>query len=141
MLARRTWPQRPKFVQGSLEPVENLAPLPSPFLSGVFLNVILRISPFFLWCVPERLFVAGNTFLSLLSLSLPLPFFPSRFPLFTLFLGRPWMLSSWLGAFLFGVSLDACAVAGNTFASFSPSFSFPPPLPPLSSRVAYLQAN
>ena len=51
MLARRTWPQRPKFVQGSLEPVENLAPLPSPFLSGVFLNVILRISPFFLWCL------------------------------------------------------------------------------------------
>ena len=43
--------------------------------------------------------------------------------------------------FLFGVSLDACAVAGNTFASFSPSFSFPPPLPPLSSRAAYLQAK
>ena len=27
------------------------------------------------------------------------------------------------------MSLDACAVAGNTFASFSPSFSLPPPLP------------
>ena len=74
------------------------SPFPSPFflslLSGVFLNGILRISPLFLWCVPGRLFVAGNTFLSLLSLSLPLSFFPSLFPLFTLFLGCPWMLSS-----------------------------------------------
>ena len=78
-----------------MEPVENLAPLlplPSLFLSllsGMFLNVILRISPFFLWCVPGRLFVAGNTFLSL-----PLSFFPSLFPLFALFRGRSWMLSS-----------------------------------------------
>ena len=38
--------------------------------------------------------------------------------------------------FLFGVSLDACAVAGNTFASFSPSFSFSSSsLPSLPSRV------
>ena len=43
--------------------------------------------------------------------------------------------------FLFGVSLDACAVAGNTFTSFSPSFFSPPPLPSPTSRVAYLQAN
>ena len=48
----------------------------------------------FLWCVAGRLFVAGNTILSLLSLSLPLSFFPSLFPLFALFLGCPWMLSS-----------------------------------------------
>ena len=80
---------------GELNPPSS--PFPPPFLSllsGVFLNEILRISPFLLWCVPGRLFVAGNTFLSLLSPSLPLSFFPSRFPLFTLFLGRPWMLSS-----------------------------------------------
>ena len=74
-----------------------LLPLPFPFLSllsGVFLNGILRSSPLFPWCVPGRSFVAGNTFLSLLSLSLPLSFFPSLFPLFSLFLGCPWMLSS-----------------------------------------------
>ena len=39
------------------------------------------------------------------------------------------------------MSLDACAVAGNTFTSFSPSFFSPPPLPSPTSRVAYLQAN
>ena len=87
----RTWSQRPKFVQGSLEPVASLVPPPSPFpplflslLFGVFLNGILRITPFFLWCVPGRLFVAGNTCLFLFS---PLPFSPSLFlsffPLFT----------------------------------------------------------
>ena len=60
-------------------------PFPSPFLSlllGAFLNGILRIAPFFLWCVPGRLFVAGNTclfsffsspFLSLSLSSLPTP--------------------------------------------------------------------
>ena len=35
------------------------------------------------------------------------------------------------------MSLDACAVAGNTFASFSPSFSFPPPLPPFLARGVF----
>ena len=80
--ASRTWSQRPKLVQGSLEPVGTLAPLlplPSPFLSllfGAFLNGILRISPFFLWRVPGRLFVAGSTCLFLFS---PLPFSPSLF--------------------------------------------------------------
>ena len=80
--ASRTWSQRPKFVQGSLEPVASLVPPPSPslpFLSllfGVFLNGRLRITPFFLWCVPGRLFVAGNTCLFLFS---PLPFSPSLF--------------------------------------------------------------
>ena len=64
------------------------------FAFWVFLNGIFRISLLFLWCVRGRLFVAGNTFLSFLSLSLPLSFFPSLFPLFTLFLGCPWMLSS-----------------------------------------------
>ena len=68
-----------------------LSPPPFPFpplflslLFGVFLNGILRITPFFLWCVPGRLFVAGNTCLFLFS---PLPFSPSLFlsffPLFT----------------------------------------------------------
>ena len=46
---------------------------------------------------------------------------------------------SW-GTFLFGVSLDACVVAGSTFSFLS--FSFLPPLPPLPfSRAACLQAN
>ena len=61
-------------------------PLPSPFLSllfGAFLNGLLRITPFFLWCVPGRLFVAGNTclfsFLSSPFLSLSLSFFLSFF--------------------------------------------------------------
>ena len=100
-----TWSQRPKFVQGSLEPVASLVPPPSPslpFLSllfGVFLNGRLRIAPFFLWCVPGRLFVAGNTCLFLFS---PLPFSPSLFLSFSLssppsfLLGCPWMLChSW----------------------------------------------
>ena len=88
-----------KPVLGSLEPVASLVPPPpslplSFFAFWVFLNRILRISPLFLWCVPGRLFVAENTFLSFLSLPLPLSFFPSLFPLFSLFLGCPWMLSS-----------------------------------------------
>ena len=103
--ACRTWSQRPKFVQGSLEPVASLVPPPSPslpFLSllfGVFLNGRLRIAPFFLWCDPGRLFVAGNTCLFLFS---PLPFSPSLFLSFSLssppsfLLGCPWMLChSW----------------------------------------------
>ena len=35
------------------------------------------------------------------------------------------------------MSLDACAVAGNTFASFSPPFSFPPPLHPFLARGVF----
>ena len=71
-----------------------------PFLSllfGAFLNGRLRITPFFLWCVPGRLFVAGNTCLFLFS---PLPFSPSLFLSFSLssppsfLLGCPWMLLS-----------------------------------------------
>ena len=92
--ARRTWSQRPKFVQGSLEPVATLAPFspfPSPFLSllsGVFLNATLRITPLFLWCVPGRLFVAGNTCL-FFSFFSPLPFSPSLFLSFLLSLLPP----------------------------------------------------
>ena len=62
--ACRTWSQRPKFVQGSLEPVAGLVPPPSPslpFLSllfGVFLNGRLRIAP-------------PSLFLSLFPLHLP----------------------------------------------------------------------
>ena len=81
-----------------------LSPPSSPFPSPFFLSFFAfwgfpewntqDLPSLFFWCVPGRLFVAGNTFLSLLSLSLPLSFFPSLFPLFTLFLGCPWMLSS-----------------------------------------------
>ena len=106
--ASRTWSQQPKLVQGSLEPVASLVPPPSPslpFLSllfGVFLNGRLRIAPFFLWCVPGRLFVAGNTCLFLFS---PLPFSPSLFLSFFL---------SFLSTFLPPwVSLDAFVIAEN----------------------------
>ena len=77
-----------------LEPVGTLAPFspfPSLFLSllpGVFLNATLRITPLFLWCVPGRLFVAGNTCLFLLFFS-PLPFSPSLFLSFLLSLLPP----------------------------------------------------
>ena len=110
--ASRTWSQRPKFVQGSLEPVASLVPpfpFPPPFLSllfGVFLNGILRITSFFLWCVPGRLFVAGNTCLFLFS---PLPFFLSFFLFF--FLSSLHLLPPW-------VSLDAFVIAGNPFPLF-----------------------
>ena len=91
-------------------------------------------SPLFLWCVPGRLFVAGNTCLFvffLLSLSLPLSFFLS----FSLSFLPPWVS---LDAFViagnlllssFGVSLDACVVAGNTFLSFLSFFSSLPTPP------------
>ena len=75
-----------------------------PFLSllfEVFLNGRLRITPFFLWCVPGRLFVAGNTclffFFSSPFLSLSLSFFLSFLSTFP----PPW------------VSLDAFVIAGN----------------------------
>ena len=47
-----TWSERPKHFRfiGTCGELNPLLPLPSPFLSllsGVFLNVILRISPFF----------------------------------------------------------------------------------------------
>ena len=74
-----------------------------PFLSllfGVFLNGRLRITPFFLWCVPGRLFVAGNTCLFLFS---PLPFSP----FLSFFLS---FLSTFLPRW---VSLDAFVIAGN----------------------------
>ena len=49
--------------------------LPRSFFAfWVFLNAILRITPLFLGCVPGRLFVAGNTFLSSPFLSLSLSF-------------------------------------------------------------------
>ena len=95
-----------------------LAPMePSPFLSllsGVFLNGIFRITPLFLWCVPGRLFVAGNT--CLFFLFSPLPFSPSFFLSFFLF-----FLSFFLSFFPFSlftfllpwVSLDAFVIAGN----------------------------
>ena len=122
---------------GTCRELSPFSPFPSPFLSllpGVFLNATLRITPLFLWCVPGRLFVAGNTCLflfSLLSLSLPLSFFLS----FSLSFLPPWVS---LDAFViagnlllssFGVSLDACVVAGNTFLSFLSFFSSLPTPP------------
>ena len=104
--ASRTWSQRPKFVQGSLEPVASLVPPPPPSLP---------LSFFAFWGFPEwntqdlpslQLFVAGNTFLSLLSLSLPLSFFPSLFPHLSSLYPLPW------------VSLDAFVIAGNPFPLF-----------------------
>ena len=96
-------PQSDHSGQSTFEVRWNPSKVPSPFLSllsGVFLNGILRITPLFLWCVPGRLFVAGNTRLFPFS---PLPFSPplflSFFPLFTFLL--PW------------VSLDAFVIAGN----------------------------
>ena len=93
------------------------------------------------WCVPGRLFVAGNTCpspssFSSLSLSLSLSFLhlPSS-------LGVPGCFRRSWEPFLFGVSLDACVVAGSTFLPFF-SFSFLPPFPPLPfSRAACLQTN
>ena len=123
--ASRTWSQRPKSVQGSLEPVASLVPPPPPFpplsffafwgfpewntqdlpsLSLVCPWTIVRswehllfsplpLSPslFLSFSFPSSLGVPGCF---PLSLSLPLSFFPSLFPLFSLFLGCPWMLSS-----------------------------------------------
>ena len=108
----------------------------SLFAFWVFLNVILRISPFFLWCVPGRLFVAGNTFLSLLSLSLPLSFFPSLFLSSPSSLGVP-------GCFRHSWSPTFLCVLGRLCSSWDlgtpllPSLLllFSPPPPPLSSRV------
>ena len=84
---------------GTCRDLSPLLPLPFPFLSllpGVFLNATLRITPLFLWCVPGRLFVAGNTclflFLSSPFLSLSLSFFPSLSP--SSLLGCPWILLS-----------------------------------------------
>ena len=122
---------------GTCRELSPFSPFPSPFLSllpGVFLNVTLRITPLFLWCVSGRLFVAGNTclflfFLSSPFLSLSLSFFPSLSP------SSPWVS---LDAFViagnlllssFGVSLDACVVAGNTFLSFLSFFSSLPTPP------------
>ena len=120
-------------------------PLPSPLsfcLLGVFLNGILRITPLSHWCVPGRLFVAGNTcpFSFFFPLSLSLSFFLSFF-LSSLHLpsslGVPGCFRHSWEPFLFGVSLDACVIAGSTFASSFLSFSFLPP----PSRAACLQAN
>ena len=106
------------------------------------------------WCVPARLFVAGNTCsLPFLSSSLSLSLFPLSLPLslslsfsfsFSLFSLSCFPLPSYLGvpgcfrhswepfSSSPGVSLDACAVAGNTFFSF-PFFFFFPLLSPYPS--------
>ena len=132
--ASRTWSQRPKLVQGSLEPVASLVPPPPPSLP---------LSFFAFWGFPE-----WNT-QDLPSLSLvcpwtiirswehlpfsPLPLSPSLFLSFSLpsLFPLPWVsLDAFVIAgnpfpffFSFGVSLDACVVAGNTFLPF-PFFSF-----------------
>ena len=122
---------------GTCRELSPLSPFPSPFLSllpGVCLNATLRITPLFLWCVPGRLFVAGNTCLflfSLLSLSLPLSFFLS----FSLSFLPPWVS---LDAFViagnlllssFGVSLDAGVVLGTPSFLFFPFSRLSLPLP------------
>ena len=104
--ASRTWSQRPKAVQGSLEPVASLVPPPPPSLP---------LSFFAFWGFPE-----WNT-QDLPSLSLvcpstivrswehlpfsPLPLSPSLFLSFSLpsLFPLPW------------VSLDAFVIAGNPF--------------------------
>ena len=140
--ASRTWSQRPKSGQGSLEPVEHLAPLlPLPssvlsLLSGVFLNAILRITPLFLGCVPGRLFVAGNTFLSSPFLSLSLSFLLS-------FLSSPSSLGV-PGCFVIAGSPSFWCVPGRMCRSWEhlclllsfPLFSSSPcPLFPRARRV------
>ena len=118
-----------------------LSPPSSPFPPPFFLCFLgfSWITPLFLWRVPGRLFVAGNTchfpFLSSPFLFLSLSFFPLfTFPL-------PWVS---LDAFViagnpsplfFGVSLDACVVAGNTFLSSLSFFSslLSLPLPPVGT--------
>ena len=88
-------------------------------------------------CVPGRLFVAGNTcpfFLLLFhSLSLSLSLFLSSLHLPTS-VGVPGCFRHSWEPFLFGVSLDACVVAGSTFASSFVSFSFLPPPPSFLGR-------
>ena len=74
--ASRTWSQRPKLVQGSLEPVESLALPPPPslpflsLLSGVFLDGILMDRPpqtFFLLFF--HVFLSSCLFILILSFS------------------------------------------------------------------------
>ena len=98
--ASRTWSQRPKFVQGSLESVEHLAP-PSPpslprsfFAFWGFPECNTQDHPSLSWVCPWTI-VRSWEHLPFLSLSLPL-FLSFSFSLFTLFPGCPWMLRhSW----------------------------------------------
>ena len=76
----------------------------------------------------------------------PLPFSPSL-SFLLVFLSSPSSLGvpgcfrhSW-EPFLLVCPLDACAVAGNTFASFSPSFSFLLPFPLPRARRIYKQTR
>ena len=92
---------RSKLVQGSLEPVESLVPLPPPTpslplsLVGVFLNVILKFTLVCPWTL-----VRSWEHLSSSSL----------FPLFSLSLS---FLLPFLSLLLVWVSLDAFVIAGN----------------------------
>ena len=118
---------------GELSP---LLPLPSPVLSLLsegFPECNTQGHPSISWTI-----VRSWEHLPFLSLSLPLSFFPSLFPLFTLFPGCSWMLRHSWEPFLFGVSLDACVVAGSTFVSFFLSLSFlPPPAPSFLARGVF----
>ena len=139
--ASRTWSQRPKFVQGSLESVEHLAPpsppsLPRSFFAFWGFPEILRITPLFLGCVPGRLFVAGNTFLSFPFLSLSLSFLLS-------FLSSPFSLGV-PGCFVIAGSPSFWCVPGRMCRSWEhlcfllsfPLFSSSPcPLFPRAQRV------
>ena len=128
--ASRTWSQRPKFVQGSLEPVASLVPPPSPSLPPFFLAFwgfpewntqdhpfLSLVCPWttvrswehlpFSFLSSPFLSFSLSLFLSFflsVFLSFFLSFFPSFFPLFTFL--PPW------------VSLDAFVIAGNLFPLF-----------------------
>ena len=138
--ASRTLSQRPKLVQGSIGTCRELSPPSSPFPS--------LPSFFAFWGFPEWN-TQGHPSLSLVCpwafvrswehLPFSFLFSPSLSVSLSLFLSSLHLPSS-LGVpgcfrhswepFLFGVSLDACVVAGRTFASFFLFFSFLPPPPP-----------
>ena len=140
--ASRTWSQRPKFVQGSLESVEHLAP-PSPpslprsfFAFWGFPECNTQDHPSLSWVCPWTI-VRSWEHLPFLSLSLPLSFFPSLFLSSPSSLGVP-------GCFVIAGSPSFWCVPGRMCRSWEhlcfllsfPLFSSSPcPLFPRARRV------